>query len=214
MSLDDIREAFAAAAPDQELERFFRQWLDRAGAPRFEVAWSPPDGERVEIVLTQPEGGEPFSLDLEIELTFAEHEPRRVPAEIRGRDTKLVVEVPAPVVGVELDPDRELLLWRPAYEAPPRVSGIELSPTASWLTPEAYVGTYELAEFGERSEVYVSGDELWARSGEDVHRLWPYVPHRFRARSGWVEFHLEDGRATSFTLELDGGTVAEGIRVD
>jgi len=165
-------------------------------------------------VLTQSEGSKPFELDIELELTFEEHDPQRIVAEVRGRETRITCGVPSTVLGVEVDPDRDVLLWRPAYEAPPVVEGVELSPTAPWMRPEVYAGNYELIGFGLRPELYADGQELWARSGEDVNRLWPHVPHRFRSRSGWVEFHITDVRAASFTLELDDGPIIEGIRIE
>jgi hypothetical protein len=214
MSLDDLREAFLRAAPNKGLKPFFAQWLDRPGAPRFEVTWSALEDGDTEIVLTQSEGTKPFVLDLEIELAFEDHEPQRIVAEVRGRETRITCGEPSTVLGVEVDPARDVLLWRPAYEAPPAVEGVELSPTAPWMSPEVYAGIYELAGFGRRPELYAVGRELWARSGEDAHRLWPHVPHRFRSRSGWLEFHLEDGHAASFTLERDDGPVVEGIRIE
>jgi len=116
LSLDDFRSAYRRAAPEAGLEAFFAQWLDRRGAPWFKVDWTTVDEGRVEIVLTQPEKVEPFALDLDLELSFAEGEAQRLTAEVRERETRLTCDVPGPVTAVELDPDRDLLIWRPDYK--------------------------------------------------------------------------------------------------
>jgi hypothetical protein len=60
LTLDLARAAFIAAAPAQDLETFFAQWLDRRGAPRIDVTHRVlPSGE-TEIRLEQAGESPPF----------------------------------------------------------------------------------------------------------------------------------------------------------
>ena len=109
MSLDDICNAFALAAPDEGLEEFFSQWLDRKDAPRLSVSWT--DAGEVEI----SQDGEPFELDVPIVLRLRGGEVRRERIGVSGAMSREAFDVATPIESIELDPDRDLLLWREAY---------------------------------------------------------------------------------------------------
>ena len=138
MSLDDVRAAFIKAAPDQDLEHFFAQWLDRTGAPRFDVTWSAPVNDRVEIVFAQQNEGEPFVLDIDVDVIFEDGSTQRERIAVRGLETRAVVSTPAAVADVTLDPDRNVLIWRAAYDAPVEVDGKALAATAPWVDVSVY----------------------------------------------------------------------------
>jgi hypothetical protein len=214
MALDDFRRAFVRAVPEQDLERFFAQWLDRAGAPRFDVDWSVADDERVEIVITQVSSETPFELDLVVEIAFANDTTRRKRLQVKERETSFALEAPASVSAVTLDPDRDLLIWRPAYEEGPSVDGVRLAATAPWVDPSIYLGTYEMTELDLQVEVYSTDNGMRVRVGDEVHRLWPHEPHRFRTPNGWVNFQVADGKARAFVVELDNGGRLEGFRLE
>lgn len=113
-TLDDFRETFRQAAPDEDLETFFAQWLDRTGAPRFNVSWE-TDGDEVEVVIEQVQQGEPYTLSLDVCITDpaggAEIHRVRVVSE------REIVRLPAPrgVERVVLDPYFEILRWDESY---------------------------------------------------------------------------------------------------
>ncbi len=115
MSLDDVRHAFIAAAPDAKLERFFAQWLDRGGAPILDATWKPSKDGAFEIELSQVDTTDPFHLDVEIEISFADGETRRETIELRGARATTVIRTEAAIERIRLDPDRRLLIWREAY---------------------------------------------------------------------------------------------------
>lgn len=113
-TLDDFRDGFRRAAPEEDLVTFFTQWLDRTGAPRFDVSWE-ADGDEVEVVIEQVHDGEPYILTLDVRVSdpgggAATH---RVPIGAR-RET---VRLPAPrgVEGVSLDPEFKILRWDESY---------------------------------------------------------------------------------------------------
>ena len=72
------------------------------------------NGESV-IRLSQPEEGELFELDLELELQLADGSSRRERVRVVERVTTLTRSLASQIVEVTLDPERELLLWRPEY---------------------------------------------------------------------------------------------------
>jgi len=122
VTLDDLRAAFVAAAPGAGLVEFFARWLDRPGLPRITPT---VDGDRV--VLTQSRV-EPFDLDLEIEVRRGDGSVTRHRVAVSGPETVLEPGPGAPITGVELDPDRDLLLWRPAYGDDGSTAAREASP--------------------------------------------------------------------------------------
>ncbi len=119
VSLDDLRERFIVAAPSSDLEPFFAQWLDRTGAPVIDVDWwaTRTHGERgVHLELTQWQPGEPFNIDLDIAIDLQNGE--RLIETVALTESSQAFEISTGeqrAVGIELDPNRRVLIWRPAY---------------------------------------------------------------------------------------------------
>jgi len=210
MSLDDIRRAFVAAAPDHDLDSFFAQWLDRTGAIDIEVSFSRGRGS-VDLLLSQSKN-KPFQFDLDLELKLVDGTTQRERVEVRGRETRATFDVPSRLVGVDLDPDRLLLMRRAAYKAMPDIEGIAES--AAWLKPEVYVGDYARVDGPLRITVDAEDGALWVRTSNRSMRLWPAVDmhHRFRGTGGWMTFMLKDDRAESVKYDIDGGFTWEAVR--
>lgn len=117
MRLDDVRSAFLAAAPDDpDLARFLAEWLDRTGAPVLSLEWwTVRRGAAVEIRLAQTQPGEPYLLDVELEIRMRDGSTTRTRVDLRERTARTEVETPSRAVDVRLDPDVTLLTWRPRY---------------------------------------------------------------------------------------------------
>ncbi|RMH29536.1 MAG: hypothetical protein D6693_01830 [Planctomycetota bacterium] len=120
VSLADLRAFFLRASDDPGLAEFFAQWLDRAGAPVLDLDWwatRDPDGTRgVHLEIAQTQGGEPFTIDLEIGIELDTGE--RITRTIALADARHSIDVATGggrPVRVELDPRRLVLMWRPAY---------------------------------------------------------------------------------------------------
>jgi len=122
MALDDVRAAFVSAAPDDDLESFFAQWLDRTGAPVIDLDWwATENGKGVHVIVTQVQGGDPFHLDLELGVTLKGGE--RVMHTVAITDATHEFDFPtdARPLDVSLDPNNRLLIWRPEYGPRPTV---------------------------------------------------------------------------------------------
>jgi hypothetical protein len=126
MRVSDIRAAFLAATPsDSGLKTFLGQWLDRTGAPVLEMDWwslrrQPADRRQTptgaaQLKLRQVQPGEAYHLDLEIRFTLRDSTTVLDTLHLRDREQSFELEFPSRVLGVEVDPDQKLLLWRPKY---------------------------------------------------------------------------------------------------
>ena len=156
----------------------------------------------------------PFVLDLELDLVFGDGTTRREIVSVSDRETTVVRAVPASVADIHVDPDRDHLIWRPAYVAPPAVDGVPLSATAPWVDLAAYAGTYHIEMFSMTIDVVGKEEGLYVDFGDNVWQLYPHEPHHFLAHAASVKFKMENGMATGFVVELGDGTTAEGVRVD
>lgn len=118
MTLNDFREAFVSAAPDARLERFFEQWLDRPGAPVLDLDWSAAGSDSVDVTITQRQAGEPYELDLEIEMAGV-GPPRVATITVAAREQTVRLESPFRTNVVRLDPNHRVLRWTPEYGSRP-----------------------------------------------------------------------------------------------
>jgi aminopeptidase N len=105
-SWNDLRKAFEAAS-GRDLSVFFKQWLERAGAPVLRVASARARGSDVEVTLEQ--SAPPYALHVPLELVGGAQTLTRDVAFSRARET-LRIEGAASASAVRLDPD--LRLWR------------------------------------------------------------------------------------------------------
>jgi hypothetical protein len=115
---------------------------------------------------------------------------------------------------VDLDPDRDHLIWRAAYAEPPLFNGEPLSATAAWVDAAVYAGTYHIELFGMDTEVSANEDGMFLEVGGDKRQLFAHEPHRFVTYSVVLEFEIADGRAVGFDYVMASGRVAKGIRTE
>lgn len=126
MRVADIRAALLAAAPaDTGLAGFLDQWLRRTGAPVLDVEWwslrrnppsqGAPQPGAVELRVRQRQPGEPYALDLEVQVALRDSGTVLDTVRVRGREETFQLELPRRPVDLRVDPDHRLLLWRPPY---------------------------------------------------------------------------------------------------
>ncbi len=102
------------ARSGRSLDWFFRQWLERAGVPDFQLSWT-QEGDSVRITVTQPEPS--YRAHLEVEILGGEGQRLIHVIEIKRARTNFTVTPRFRARSVVLDPDYEILRWTPEFHA-------------------------------------------------------------------------------------------------
>lgn len=123
LSVDELRRRFIAAAPDKRLKRFFADWLDRRGAPILEEHWTAvSDGAGHHVRLKIAQNGEPYDLDLEVEVVGEDGASTHTVA-LRDATGEWLLKSRGAPREVKLDPRHRLLVWKPEYGEKPAHGG-------------------------------------------------------------------------------------------
>ena len=132
-SWQDLQVAFEQAA-GRRLDWFFRQWLDRAGAPRLSLGSHRVDtvdgGYRTRIEILQPVPGYRFGLDVSL-TTETGTERRRL--FIEDRLTRLEWITPSKPGSIQFDPQTDLFRRLQSSETPPILRDVTLNPATVTL---------------------------------------------------------------------------------
>lgn len=157
-SWGDLRAAFTAAS-GRDLRAFFRQWVDRPGAPdlRLSDVFTRPVGRgfSVSFRLTQAQAGPPYRLDVPVAVTL-EGAPdavvRRVTLDGPARDFTLTV--PGRPLRIDVDPAFDLFRRLDPRETPPSISRL-LGAAKIWLALPVDADTGMLRAWRELAEGWV-----------------------------------------------------------
>ncbi|MDI6746264.1 MAG: M1 family aminopeptidase [Rhodocyclaceae bacterium] len=129
----DLEAAFATAS-GQSLSVFFRQWVERRGAPDFRLKSAERSGDKLTLQLAQSSG---HALTVPLRLVYPQRtEMRRMP--LGGRETSVVLDgIDASIEAVEPDPDYRL--WRRVAPAllPPILREVFVAPGARVVAADA-----------------------------------------------------------------------------
>jgi aminopeptidase N len=141
-----LQVAFEQAA-GRQLDWFFRQWLDRAGAPRVSFGSHRVDtvdgGYRTRIEILQPVPDYRFSLDVQL-TTGTGAEQRRL--FIEDRLTHLEWITPGRPLSIQLDPQNDLFRRLQTSETPPIFRDITLNPATVTLIGSDQSAFSEIAQ--------------------------------------------------------------------
>ncbi len=128
----DLRRCLERTA-GRDLERFFYDWLERAGNPDLAVTTEYlPDVQQAKLTIQQAQAGEPFEIPLKIVLTCAgAKEPIVLEETMAEKELNLRIPLPGPLERVDVDPDQAVLtelketksraLWRAQLLEAPNV---------------------------------------------------------------------------------------------
>jgi aminopeptidase N len=105
---DDLRQIMEQVS-GRDLTAFFTQWLTRGGNPKIEATWKYDAARKaVDVSVRQTQGGEPYDLDVEIEIATAAG--RRVESiALDGAVASKAVSVDGEPLSVIVDPNTSLL---------------------------------------------------------------------------------------------------------
>lgn len=109
-SWQDLQKAIEAGA-GQDIQWFFAQWFERAGAPDYQLSWKQTDGT-IQGIITQPD---PFyRTTLEVELKGSNRSMLKT-IEVVDKRTPFTFAAPFKVESVDLDPHYKVLRWTPEF---------------------------------------------------------------------------------------------------
>ena len=136
-SWDDLRGAFERAS-GKDLAAFFKQWLERTGAPDLRIAAAEAaqvaGGWQMNVTLEQ--GTPAYLLSVPLAVRTAGGEIMRRVELSRGRET-VVVELPAEPLQIALDPELRVMRRLAAAEAPPILRDAMLADSPALITATA-----------------------------------------------------------------------------
>lgn len=124
---DDLQAAFAAAS-QRPLDRFFRQWLQRSGAPRLALqdAARMPGGE-VRFTLVQDEPAYALQVPVVIETAAG---PERHSVRLDSRARTYTLQPASRATALRIDPEDRLFRKLSMGEVPPIVRSLVVAPDA------------------------------------------------------------------------------------
>jgi len=114
-SWEDIQKSMEDTS-GLDLRPFFKQWIDRSGAPRLIMSNVLLEAGKVSFTLSQPEL--PYSLNVPIKLITTEGE-EMFQASIDGRASQIDLPLSAPPLSISVDPGFDVFRRLDATEASP-----------------------------------------------------------------------------------------------
>jgi aminopeptidase N len=152
-SFQDIERVFAEAS-GQDLEMFFHQWVEHAGAPMLSLETEALGGQRLRIRVHQDQPGILYEFTVPIAVTLADEPDVQIfPLVIKERVTEFELELPAAPLRVDLDPYFDVFRRLDPGETPPTLGDLFGAPKVTLVLPDG------------------NGDAL-AEGWEDFARTW------------------------------------------
>ena len=115
--------------------------------------------------------------------------------------------LPGTATELRIDPDHDLLIWKPELGPAPDPALEDLRPEplpANELAP--YVGTYGFADMDRKVRVLADeGQLVFYLTGEAPERILRTGGHRFRASQGFLVFEVSGEQAHTLRFVVDGG---------
>ena len=122
----DVQDSFAAVA-DEPLEDFFRQWVQRTGAPQFRISEARAEtvgkDYRLTAVIEQTQPGPAYRLKLPVAVHMdGVDQAYQISVSIGQRRQTLTLTLPARPIQLEVDPEFDVFRRLHRNEIPPAVS--------------------------------------------------------------------------------------------
>jgi hypothetical protein len=126
-SYEDLRRAFESES-NRDLKDFFKQWLDRTGAPMLSVkdVQSRPEGDayRLTGALLQTQGGKPFNLQAPVSIRLQGGAEINTGISLDSAEKPFEIMLPAQPLRLDIDPRFDLFRQLYPAEAPATFSAL------------------------------------------------------------------------------------------
>ncbi len=171
---DDIMLAFEDVSGEQ-LEPFFKQWVEQAGAPELtisDIRLSGPDSPRViEIDLAQTQDGDAYMLSIPIVIYSADKVEREI-VEMTAKQQTFSFVLDCDPLRVEVDPQFNLMRRLDYREIPPSLSKMFGAEKTLMILPSK-ASEAELAKYQQLSSIWKSdkGDEFKVKLDSEIDEL-------------------------------------------
>ncbi len=134
---DDLRESFERVS-GMDLDRFFKEWTTRKGAPEIRIKDAEireeKDMWRLRIVLSQTQEGEAYHLRIPFIVTFKEERYEDV-MEVSTKEEVFEYTFKGKPLRIDIDPQLDIFRRLTKEEIPPAITGVLGSKTVTIVIP-------------------------------------------------------------------------------
>jgi len=164
-SFDDIRIAFEETT-NEDLQAFFKQWLERKGAPELQIADATvkenEGSYKLELSLQQVQSGDVFDLDLPIAV-YSEKGVTQHKVKISDKKQKVSLELKDKPVKIHADPQFNIFRKLHYSEIPPSLSKIFGAEKVTIILPSKATAA--------ESKRYQQLSEIWSKQSDKFNIL-------------------------------------------
>jgi hypothetical protein len=119
---EDLRRAFEVTT-GQDLQAFFRQWVDETGVPELALTSAERSGQHVSLTLAQTQTTARVAVDVPVALHTAQGVViRRVGLSAQSASVTARFDLDAPVTRIDVDPQFQVYRRLSPFETPPSLS--------------------------------------------------------------------------------------------
>ncbi len=155
-SFDDMRIAFEAVA-ERKLAGFFRQWVERTGAPALMVKAIVTSGEDATLVLAQTQDGDAYSLSVPVAITYeGKPEAEMTVLELTDKQQAFTLKGAASAARIDLDPQFDVFRRLDRAEIPPTLSQMFGADRVTIVVPDG----------DPQAKAWRSLAKAWTRGGQ------------------------------------------------
>jgi hypothetical protein len=159
-SFADLDRAFSEVS-GEDLEPFFRQWVERVGAPLLSLGVEGLGTPRITIGIRQDQAEEPYQLTVPVAVTLAGEPGARVfSLAVTERESRFELTLPEPAVRVDLDPYFDVFRRLDPAETPPTLMDLLGAEKVTLVVPEG-----EPQALGQAWQEFA---RTWSESSDDA----------------------------------------------
>jgi hypothetical protein len=135
IGFNEISQLFSELV-QQDLQPFFSQWVDRTGAPQFQVSVDEANNNQARIMFTQIHGGEPYQINMPVALFYAGREqPEIYSIALSEKFQGVMAENYDQLQAIVVDPFFDVFRQLDREEIPPVIGQLFGAPDISFVVP-------------------------------------------------------------------------------